>query len=124
MPFVQLQHSKNVTLTDAEYHALFKKMYDAAYSVLGGIKGFKASVTISHYSFVILHGNESDSFVFLKVFLLKKANRTSEIKEQLGQAFLAILEKAFAEKLRTLNIHFSPSVEISDVTALFKNESE
>lgn len=121
MPFLHLYHSRNLELNSSEYETLFKKIYQMLSANLGGIRSFNASVNVAHYSFVIENDQQHDSFIFLRIALLKKADRTQEVKDKLGKEVLAILEETFAEQLSQAKIKIHPSVEIADVTALYKN---
>lgn len=121
MPFIQLNHSKNLQLSDKEYNVMFRKINEVINTHLGSVKSMKITVNIPHYSFIMENNSETNSFIFLRIAILKKADRTDEVKDKIGKAVLSIIDETFHEKLSQNGIKIFPSVEIAEVLNLYKN---
>lgn len=120
MPFIQLQHSKNLQLSEAEYQKMFEAIQHILTDNLGGLSTLEIQVQIPELFYALGHNAEQKAFLLIKISMLKKIERTEEIKTKLGREILNVVNHSFKKITEEKGVVFSPMLEITDIQMLLK----
>jgi 5-carboxymethyl-2-hydroxymuconate isomerase len=108
MPQIILEHSAN--LVEIDYNNLFLAIYEC-------IKKFPNMGTckmraISQNNYFIGTDNGENAFIFLRILMAPKAERTSLFREEMAKGLITIIKKYLNPIKKTLNIKCYPTLEI------------
>lgn len=108
MPQIILEHSAN--LKNIDYKNLFSAIYQSLSKIpnIGTCK-LRAMAQENYY---IGTTNGENAFVFLRILMMPKAERTKEFKEKIAKDLIPILKEYINPVKEKLNIKCFPTVEV------------
>lgn len=109
MPQITLEYSPNITGVDIQ--AVLRDIHEALKEITD-INTCKSRAHVLKY-FLIGKGETQNAIIHLKVELLDLPNRTPELRKNIGEKLLRILEKHFAPRITALKLNCKPTVHVA-----------
>ncbi len=117
MPHVTLEYTDNIDQT-IEFHDLFAELHQVLASTAGINVNNCKSRAIRLHTYHIGEGQTENAFVHLEIRLLQ--GRPAELKREIGQRGLQVLERHFGPSLGEHNLQITLEVRDMQRQAYFK----
>ena len=120
MPHLRLDYTTNIT-EEINFQELFHHCHEALQQIIGVDIAKCDSQARQVEDFFIGKGEKENAFVHLTIYLFE--GRSKEMKQRIGTIILPLLEKAFSNSLKKLNLHLVIFLRDLEKDFYFKNNS-